>query len=159
MAKEKKVNTEVAAEKSKGNKLSVIIIVLLTIVIVGGGTFGVYILLNGKGKSTVASAKINVPKYAYEIEESTLNLADKNEKRYIKISLYLDYDNKKLGSELKDKDHIIKDSINSIVRSKTSNDLKGKGIDELKKQIVETVNSVLTKGKISDVSIYNILIQ
>lgn len=150
------------------NKLAVIIIVLLTILIVAICAFAVVFLLNGnekekpiinKGSSTEDVNKINTPKYSYEIEETTLNLADENQKRYIKITLYLGYDNKKLESELEKKDHIIKDTINSIIRTKSADDFTEKGVENFKKEATKRINSILTTGQIDDIYIYDILVQ
>jgi flagellar FliL protein len=171
MAGEKNTaKANVKAEKSKSgsgtNILLIVVIVVLTALIVCGGSFAGYFFLIQKNMpsnntTTVASSNKNgVADSTYAFSDFLVNLSDKDDKRFLKIKIYLGYNtNKKLDAELKSKDAILRDSINSVLRSKKSTDFTDTGTETLKKDIMDRVNPLLNTGRISEVYFYDILVQ
>lgn len=145
----KNENTETENSPKKGNKI--VLIIIVGFVILGVATFGgVYYYM-----STHDSVKVEkVETTTYQLMEDTqINLSDKNTKKYLKTSVALTYDksNKDLGKEVVEKKLIIQDATVWYLKSKQSADFESENKDELKKGLVERINKELDKGKIIDV--------
>lgn len=159
-------------EKGKGNGLKIVIIILLTLVLVFGVAFGGYMVLSSKNSdkntktvnnNTQSSTAGELSPYTYGLDEFLVNLADESGKRFIKVHLYLGYDTddeKKMSAELEANTAAVRDSINSILRSKKSTDVKTqKNIEDLKKEIITRINPYFEYGQITNIYFYDILIQ
>jgi flagellar basal body-associated protein FliL len=96
------------------------------------------------------------------MDEFLVNLTDDGGKKYFKVKLYLGYNtkNKKnMDKELEEKKPILRDAINSVLRSKKSVDITQKGVEDLKKEILARINPYLESGKAENVYFYDILVQ
>lgn len=166
------------SEKNKENNKdnsNRIVIILLTLLIVLVVAFGGYILIFGKGESnaqnnatinnTSAETVTSADENTYSLAETIVNLADTDSPRYVKVKVSLGYDvkNSKLKSELEsekvNKEPILTDAINGILRSKKAADLTGKGIEDMKKEILDAVNPILNNGKISHIYFDELVVQ
>ena len=168
------------SEKKKENKTggsNKIIIILLALLIVLVLAFGTYIFIFGGGAKlnqgnnsnninsntsvTITSADENT----YSLDEAVVNLSDTDSQRYVKVKVSLGYDakNSKLKSELESetvvKKPILSDAVNGILRSKKASDFTGKGITDMKQQILDAVNPALKSGKISHVYFDELVVQ
>jgi flagellar FliL protein len=158
MAEAKKEN-----EKKKKNPLVFVIAFMLVLILaLFGGV--IYILLGQKSKtSTVAAATTQVqqlPTTNHTLTDFTVNLADTDQKRYLKITIILAHSSKALETELTTDDNAIRDAINSILRSKVyANVSTVAGTESLKKEIMDRINPLFTNGRVSDVYFTNILVQ
>jgi len=145
--------------KKKGNGLKIVIIVLLVLVVVGGAAFGGMYFLNKKSTSTTAKV-VEVNEITYPLEEFLLNLMDEEGRRYLKVKVIIGYeDNTDLTAELETKKLIIRDAIIETLRAKKTTDFSATGIDAIKKELVASINPILTKGKISHIYFSDILVQ
>lgn len=161
-------------KESKKGGLNKIIIILLVLLIVLVLAFSGYIFIFGGGINlhqgnsanntssvTITSADENT----YSLTEAVVNLADTDSQRYVKVKVSFGYDakNSSLKSELEDqnvnKEPILSDAVNGILRSKKASDFTGKGIQDIKQQILDAVNPVLKKGKISHVYFDELVVQ
>lgn len=161
-----------AEGKEKGNGLKIIIIILLVIIVFGLG-FGVYMLFFSNkpantttnypsSNNTVSNSVNEMSLYTYSMDEFLVNLTDDGGKKYFKVKLYLGYNtkNKKnMDKELEEKKPILRDAINSVLRSKKSVDITQKGVEDLKKEILARINPYLESGKAENVYFYDILVQ
>lgn len=157
--KEKKPN-------NKGNILKIIIIVLLAAILVGGGVFGGYMISNKlKPQTTSADTaqKSGLQQKTFALDEFLVNLKSDNSTRYLKTKIYIGYSDSKevkdFETELTDKKPIIRDAINSVLRTKKAEDFSEAGVEQLKEQIKNRINPVLGKGQIVDVYFSEILVQ
>jgi len=102
------------------------------------------------------------PQHDNYIGDFTAKLADIEEPHYVKITdLTLKYDPikyKLLAAELGERDSEIKDAINTILISKTSEVNSVKGKEELKEEIKEKINAMLIEGQIPEV-LFQIIVQ
>ncbi|PRR77524.1 flagellar basal body-associated protein FliL [Clostridium liquoris] len=169
-------------ENKKNNKLKAIIIILLALIVVGGGAFGGYMLFSGKKPKTPANQMSpantqqannqqannvsvnnggngNVSTYTYDMGEFLLNLSDENEKRFLKATISLGYENKKLTKELDSKKPAIKDTINSVIRSKKAKDFSTKGTEDIKAEILNKINPMFKNGRCDSIYFQEILVQ
>jgi flagellar basal body-associated protein FliL len=156
--------------EGKGNGLKVVIIILLMIIILAVGFGGAYFWLSKKtnsgdsNKNIVVVTKANdASSYTYNMDEFLVNLADEGGKRYFKGTIYIGYESTKkedMDKEFEEKKPILRDAMNSVLRSKTSADIASqKNIEALKKELLTRIDSYFTKGKVNNIYFYDILVQ
>ena len=166
-------------KKKGGVSIKVILIVFFLVAAVGVGAFFGYSKFlsdkNTKSNENDASSyaaqtqtengqnssylKHVVSAKTFNLEEFTINLADEGGKNYLKINVYLGYDDKKLTDELTEKTPIIRDAIIEVLRTKKVEDINDKNMDSIKIEIIQRINPVLEKGKINNVYFSDILTQ
>lgn len=145
----------------KTNIIKIVIIVVLLLVVVGGATFaGVYFIGQKNSSATDKPAKVvEITELSYALDEFLINLSDEDG-RILKVNVFIAYEeNKKLTAELVTKKHIIRDAVNTALRSKKSTDFGTTSVDLLKSELIAIINPVLTKGKISHIYFNDIFIQ
>lgn len=160
------------AEEKKSNKGLVIVIIILVVVIVaGGGVAAGFFIMGKKASTTVNNTNTNqqlnntngvaaqVSSITFPLDEFLVNLSDEGGKRYIKAKILLGYENKKLTKELTTKKPIIRDAINSILRSKKTTDFTEKGTEDIKKELLNRINPMLKDGKADNIYFDDILLQ
>jgi flagellar protein FliL len=157
--KDKKIKIE-----NKGNIFRVIIIVLIAVVMIGGSFFaGVMtdkLILSNMNNKTTGEAQNKIDETMFSLDEILVNLADESGRKYLKINICLGYEeDKELVAELQKRKDIIKDAVITILRLKKAEDLDGPGTDKLKKELLESVNSLIEKGKITNIYFPDLLIQ
>lgn len=167
MSEEKKVKV-----KGKGKGLKILVIILVLIIAIGGG-FCAYLLLFKKADTSAAGQNGTLPanavpnyvtsegtsKYTVALEDFLVNLSDEDGKKYMKVTIFLGYDNKKLATEITEKTPMIRDSINSVLRAKKSTDLNTKGVEDLKTEIGNRINPLFENGRVNHIYFSNIIIQ
>lgn len=172
-------------EKPKKKSIKIILIALIVILAAAGGVFvGAKFLGTTKTVTTTAAAaakpetpKITIntdtstvstdTKYSYEISKYTyqitddflVNLADTDSKRYLKTKIFIGYDNSKMASELSSNKAVIRDAINSVLRTKKASDITPKGVEDLKKEILDRISPIFQNGKPNNIYFYDILVQ
>lgn len=165
MADEKKKSDE---KKQSGNLFKILIVVLLILIVVGGSAFAAYFVITMKGNnakqvnSSAANTNIvanEVSAKTYALDDFLVNLADTDGKSYLKVKIYIGYENKKMDKELEEKKPILRDAINVVLRSKKSTDITEKGVEDIKKQILTRINPMFENGKADNIYFYDILVQ
>lgn len=152
-------------EVKEVNKLQIITVALLSMLVVCVVCLGVYMFFYKDKGEQVSKNEVNKivdikDQIVYPLSEATINLADKDEKRYVKLKVSLGYrKNDKLAKELEDKKDIISDSVLSVVRNKTKENFDGMGIDSIKKEIINKINPCLSEGIVEKIYFSELLIQ
>jgi flagellar basal body-associated protein FliL len=160
-------------KEKKGGKLKIILIVLLIIIAVGGGAFAGYYFFSKLNNNSAKTNALPVQTTAnttnvatsvvsgrtYSVDDFLVNLADEDAKRYLKVKVYLGYENKKMDKELDTKKPIIRDTINSVLRAKKSTDFTAKGTEDMKKEILQRLNPLFTNGQLDNIYFYDIIVQ
>jgi flagellar basal body-associated protein FliL len=166
--KQKKVVKEGPKDGAKGNLLKVIIIVLLVAMLVGGGIFAGYFVAAKMTPTTITKVvktdKVLNPKSFSLGEDFLVNIKSEKSSGFLKTKIYIGYDgelkeHEDLPAELEEKKPMLRDSVNSILRSKKPEDFDGTKDEQLKKEIKDKINTLLTKGKVEDVYFYEIIVQ
>lgn len=149
-------------KNKKGNILKIVIIVLLLLILIGGTVFATYYFVvsrNGSNKSS-AEQEVEITENMFSLDDFLVNLADEKGKRYLKVKIYIGYEeNKDLAAELELKKPILRDSAIGVLRDKKSEDIDAHGSELLKNELLIKLNSNLTKGKVRNVYFYDILVQ
>lgn len=143
-------------EKKSGKGLIIIIIVLAGILLVGGGGGAYYFLVLNKAKEVVNPLKDEI---TFSLGEFTNRLSDV-EPKYIKTTIYVGYkNNAKLTKEITDKKAILRDTVNTVLRSKKISDFSVRGTDQIKTEIKTALNPLLENGQLTNVYYDSIMVQ
>ncbi len=166
MAEEKENQQEQQEEKSGKKKLIIIIIPVLLLVLGGGGFFAYKTFFakeeNEKQPEKIAKEIKSTEEHGVELEVGTFvaNLADKDADRYIKVTIIMEVQDEKVKEEATKRMPQIKDSINTLLFTKTSEELKSpEGIEKLKEEIIKRTNAILPLGGVKDVYFTEFIIQ
>ncbi|MDP4143285.1 MAG: flagellar basal body-associated FliL family protein [Bacillota bacterium] len=161
--------SEKKKEKKEGKKGGLIVIILLALMIVMFASFLFYFFFIYKGKASGTSGNIKEVTTVAALEEQTssldetiVNLSDTDAQRFLKVTVSVGYSssNSKLKDEIeKEKKAIIRDAIISILRDKKAADFTDKGVQDIKRQIIDRVNPTLKNGKITSVYFSDLLVQ
>ncbi|QXE20282.1 flagellar basal body-associated protein FliL [Clostridium sp. 001] len=170
------------AEKKGSSKIKIIAIgVLILAVVAGGAFFGYNTFLKNKkttAKTTVQQVNTQqvvnngqttgtavnsldqvVSSQTFQLDEVTVNLADEGGNRYLKVAVYLGFDEKKLTSELTAKKPIVTDAVIQVLRTKKAADISAKNMNNIKLEIIQKINPMLEKGQLNNVYFTDIVIQ
>ncbi len=141
-----------------GNKKKLIIIILVAVLLLSATAGGVYYVFLRKGDDTNVTKVMN--EAMFPVGEFVVNLADEKSNRFLKVNIVLGYeDSEKYLEELTKYTVKIRDSINTILRSKKSDELDPFGVEQLKRQLKIRINSITEKGEVTDIYFDNIVIQ
>ncbi len=156
--------------KSGMNK-KMLLLGLLILLVVGGGAG--FFFMSGeepekKGKSPDAHAETETETEAdpgfvgpvIDLEPFVLNLADRDQLRYLKVAIKLQLDRPEEETDFKDKLPAIRDALLVLLTSKESRSLRtvdGKML--VRDEIGGRVNTIMKKGKIKQVFFTEFIIQ
>lgn len=156
-----KENGENSNTTPKSNKGVLIILFILGLLVLGGAVFGgVYLFM--KTKNTIESQPVVIEETYMDLAEFTVNLADEGGKRYFKGELSLGYDKSKktLQEELTGKQVVIRDNIIFYFKGQKADYINNvENTEAMKKQLIDSINKDLTKGKITDIRFKSMIVQ
>ncbi|HDH96614.1 MAG TPA: flagellar basal body-associated FliL family protein [Proteobacteria bacterium] len=96
----------------------------------------------------------------YKLENLLLNLADLDERRYLRVTIELELYNKELVPEVEKRLPKIRDALILLLSSKTAAELQTpEGQVMLRQQIAKRLSSILGQGTVKDVYLTQFLIQ
>jgi len=96
----------------------------------------------------------------YLVSDIIVNPAETEGRRFLNVTVALEYEGLQIGEELKKRDFQIRDTLISIFVSKRVDELDDIGDKEnLKAEIAHRVNAVLTAGEIKQVYFTNFIMQ
>ena len=162
MAKKEDRETEAVEEGAevKKSKKGLLIIIILALLLLGGGGFGAYwFLLRTPPMTAEELAEIEAAKKpepvilpVFALKPFVVNLADKNSRRYLKVTMKLELSNEELLEEVDKRRAQIRDTILTLLSSKTVKeigDFDGKFL--LRQDIIKRVNFNLVTGQVTKV--------
>ncbi|MGC9196526.1 MAG: flagellar basal body-associated FliL family protein [Syntrophobacteraceae bacterium] len=141
----------------KSNKL--LIIILAFVVLLGAGGAVAYMKFGGATPANASVEKEKTP-VSYTLPTFLVNLADPGSKRFLKVTIDLQLDSKAAAEQCKTLDPEIKDSILTILSSQEAGDIvSADDKRRLKKLLKQTLNHLITNGKVLQVYFTDFLIQ
>jgi flagellar FliL protein len=170
---------EVEAKKGKSNTLLVVVASILFLILIGGGVAG-YMLLNQddeviedankavqtqaveKKAKTTSSRGTNYAEIGqmYPMDPFVVNLYSEGGGRYLKTSLNFELAGEELAVELDGKKPLIRDIIIKSLSAKTYEEISTiKGKENLKDEIVASVNEVISDGQVNNLFFTDFVIQ
>lgn len=94
-----------------------------------------------------------------EVGEFTTNLAPGGEKKFVKVKVVLELDDKGAEKEVREKLPVLNDKIIVFLNSKTSDDLRAENRSQLKEGILKGLNVYLQTGKINNIYFSDLVMQ
>lgn len=158
--------TEVSpAIKGAGKKM--ILLILLGFLLLSGGGGAAWFFMGGHEeapstheKEAKADGAHEEPGPIMELEPFLLNLADRDELRFLKVSIKLELDRPEEKTDFQSKVPAIRDALLVLLSSKESQILRTvNGKRRVREEIMARVNGVMSKGKISNVYFTDFIIQ
>lgn len=152
-------------EKPKRNWRRLFLVIAALGLVVGlAGYFLPFSPLNkaetGEKQGEATLEKQGGKKKTFTLDSFVVNLADADYRRYLRVTLTLEYCEPELEKELLAKKHRIRDVVIEVLRSKKIADLGSGGqTDALRKQLQEAINQNLTQGKIEGLYFEEFLVQ
>lgn len=187
MAEEEKSEQEEVVEK-KSKKMLIIIIIVVLILIIAIGAVVAVLLMSGGDESSSSSSKapqmkersiakekarrssmsddfedsraLNEIGILYPLDTFTVNLKSDAGRRYLKVTMSLELEGEELSLELDAKAPVLRDRIIRILTSKTLEEISSKkGKQKVSDQIMDTLNSMITDGRIRGIYFTEFVIQ
>ncbi len=145
----------------KSNKGLMVILFLLGLLVLGAAAFGgVYLFM--KTNSGISAQEVVTEKLYVDLGEMTLNLNDESGNSYVKCQISVGYDkkDKKTPKELTTSSVVVRDAVNFYFRNKDSQFVSDPSNEEvMKKELMESINKQLIKGKVTDIRFNSIVVQ
>lgn len=182
---EEEVKEEESApqEKKSGNMLMIIIIVVLVLIIILGAV--AFLFIGGDDEAAVSSTPVQQEKpkksvkkssnynsgdedlrslneigILYPLDTFTVNLKSDSGRRFLKTTISLELEGEELSLELDAKAPVLRDRIIRILTSKTLEEVSSKkGKNKLSMQIMDTLNSMISDGRIKGIYFTEFVIQ
>jgi len=160
---------ESAAEEAlvkTGSGKKMMMLGLVGVLLLGGGGGAAWFFMGGEkeegkhAKDTHEEAYVEEPGPVMELDPFLLNLADRDEQRFLKVSIKLELDRPEEETDFPNKVPAIRDALLVLLSSKESQLLRTvNGKRRIREEIMIRVNGVMSKGKIANVFFTDFIIQ
>jgi flagellar FliL protein len=112
----------------------------------------------GDQDSSVPIEKLLGP--IFSLDTFIVNLADEGGKRYLRMTIDLELDSEELESEVNKRLPQVRDSILTILPTKRFDDISSaKGKTALRDQMLERINGLLTRGRVTNIYFKEFVVQ
>ncbi len=158
MAGERKALPEVQSSSSpnqvgqsppKPGRIMIVGIVVVIVVMAGG------FFLAKKPRSAVKPAPDPV---LYDLGDFTTNLSDASALKYVKTDVTLELNNKRMETEVKNDEPVLRDCIISLLNNETSDDIMVNRT-KLKNDAMQQLNKHLSTGEVSNIYFSDLIMQ
>ena len=155
-----------AAPAGSGKKM--MMLGLVGVLLLGGGGGAAWFFMGGEKEEGEKHAKkehveeehVEEPGPVVELEPFLLNLADRDEHRFLKVSIKLELDRPEEKTDYPNKVPAIRDALLVLLSSKESQLLRTvNGKRRIREEIMTRANGVMSKGKVSNVFFTDFIIQ
>lgn len=156
-----------AAPAAAGSGKKMMVLGLVGVLLLGGGGGAAWFFMGGEKEEAEKHAKddhgeehAEEPGPVMELEPFLLNLADRDELRFLKVSIKLELDRPEEKTDYPNKVPAIRDALLVLLSSKESQLLRTvNGKRRIREEIMTRVNGVMSKGKVSNVFFTDFIIQ
>ena len=158
--------TEAASVKAGSGK-KMMLLGLLGVLLFGGGGGAAWFLMGGDKEQNGQHAQTGDDKShmektgpVMELEPFLLNLADRDELRFLKVSIKLELDRSEEKTDFQNKVPAIRDALLVLLSSKESQLLRTvNGKKRIREEILTRANGVMSRGKVANVFFTDFIIQ
>lgn len=113
-----------------------------------------------KGREAEAKGAKNGGEYRQlALEPLVVNLADPGSRRYLRVTITLEFTDARVEKEMQRVGYRVRDSIIQILRSKTVADLAPDRAEKVRQELLGTINGLLEEGKITGLYFQEFIIQ
>ena len=153
---------------SAGSSKKLIILVVLAVAVLAGGGGAVWFLMgsssdgesHGSEKTAQKDDHSKEPGPIKELDPFVLNLADREELRYLKMTIQLELDQAETETEFEMRVPAIRDALLVLLTSKESHHLRTvNGKRRIRDEIMSRANRLMHNGKITNVYFTDFIIQ
>ena len=183
MAEEENTEEETEEKKKPGNMLMIVIIAVLILIIIGGAVVAVLLMGEDEEPTQQRSAapqsqersvqrtkstptdydsfkKLGDIGILYPLDTFTVNLKSDAGRRYLKVTMSLELEGEELSIELDANSPVLRDRVIRILTSKTLEEISSKkGKQKVSVQIMDTLNSMISDGRIDGIYFTEFVIQ
>jgi flagellar FliL protein len=140
--------------KKKKPRIVILILSAILLVAIAGGIF--LFFRGGHNMAAIFARKAEIK--SLTLPSLTVNLADRG---YVKTTMTLEYESsKELDKELEENTYELKDSVIKVLRNTSSSSLQNpQATQNLKKSLLEEINSSLSNGKITGLYFEEFIVQ
>lgn len=156
------MSNEGSPVEKKKRKFSSLILGAVAVLAVMGISISLYTLFMSKENTPAPepAATVEGPYLIYGPHDFTVNLSDDGQRRYLKVTMALGYEEKKLLKELEQRSVQIRDLIIEVLRNRSADDVEnGKGTTALRTDLIAEINEILSKGTIKEIYFTDFLVQ
>lgn len=158
------------AQEGKSNKIIIIIIAILILILLGLGA-AFFLLTSNNNEEAVQNSNATPQEIGsgtnytrigtvYQLDQFIVNLLSQSGRRYLKTTIALEMTNPNLQNELEAKRGPVRDTLNTILSSKSIDEISTtRGKEKLKEEIVQRLNEFLVDGKVRNVFFLDFAIQ
>jgi len=140
------------------NLKTIIVLGIVMILIAGATSYGLMTYFNSdKGEEDAVTPDDIGP--TYTLGDFVVNLAGSGGYQYIRASIVVEVDEKRVVEELDKRSPQLRDIIITILREQKLADIEEPGARVIKNQIVTRLNQVLSTGKIKNVWFTQFVVQ
>jgi len=154
----------------KSSKLKWVLLVLILLLVIGGGAAAWFLFLSERLSPQPAADAARVQKVEAQpvapigitvpLAQFTTNLADPLGQRFIRMNLEVEVANSKVGSDIAQQNARIRDSILTLLASKSFADISTtESRMMLRSEIVDRLNAILGPGRVYQVFITDLVVQ
>lgn len=137
------------------NQILIVILVLVIILTIIGVVLGIVFFRN---KNVNSNNIKQLETYDLTLEDMYCNIKDS--KKIVRVKITVETNNKKTLELLTEKQFLIRDDINKIIRNKSEEELQGKeGQVKLQKEINESLIELFNDGTITNIYFNDLIIQ
>ena len=159
------------ADAGGGSSKKLLLLIVLAVAILGGGGAAAWFMMGSGGEEEAHATEKGhdeessdehaaEPGPIVELDGFVLNLADREELRYLKMTIKLELDRPEEKTDFPNKVPAIRDSLLVLLSSKESHMLRTtNGKRRVREEILKRVNGIMKKGKISNVFFTDFVIQ
>lgn len=182
MAEEEENTQEQVTEKKSSNMLIIVIIVVLVLIIIAGAIVALMLMGNDNAPTNNQIAPQSSEKRApqtrqssseysdsrklqdigilYPLDTFTVNLKSDSGRRYLKVTMSLELEGRELSMELDNKSPVIRDRVIRILTSKSLEEISSKkGKQKVSEQIMDTLNAMISDGRIRGIYFTEFVVQ
>ncbi len=165
MAKEPENEAE---EGGGGKKKKLIIIIAALVLLIAGGAGAYFFFMTGDDEEKIspeeekalAEEQANQVGPMVNIETFIVNILDDEESRYLKAAITVEVSSEEASMELTSRMAQVKDAILLLVGNKTYNELSDlQGKIQLRAELINKLNSILTQGKVKRIYFTDFVVQ
>jgi len=164
------------SKKDKPKKSKLLLILLIVLAVLAGSAAGWYFFFKSpsgdsgivkKGsveekKAPEKTSKAGVQCEKMDLGEVVVNLTGNGGGHYLRVKVVIEYPkgDKNLAKELKEKQHIVMDTLISTLRTKTLTDVtSANSVVNLKDSLIKEINNNLKTGDITGIFFTDFLVQ
>ena len=142
------------------SKSKIIIIILLAIIVALSGVIA-YIIISDNQLSDIMQEFMEKEEFTTSLDEFVVNLKTNNRvQHYLKVKIALMYTDKKESKAIEGSINKIRDVILTDLREKTYEDIiNGEKTIDIKKDLLEKINTALNSDIIKDLYITDLIVQ